>query len=69
MWYVMNNVTKECTTSTKSDEDDVDVALQCQIVSFHKSENSTTNRQMKTEKKEKHQPDWTVNGIMAPLVN
>jgi hypothetical protein len=55
----MINVTKEYTTSTKSDEDDVDVALQCQIVSFHKSENSTTNQQMKMEKKEKHQPDWT----------
>jgi len=31
----MNSVTKVYTASTKSDEDDVHVALQCQIVSFH----------------------------------
>jgi uncharacterized protein involved in outer membrane biogenesis len=56
----------EYTAFTKSDQDD-DVALKCQTVSFHISENSTTNQQMKM-KKEKHQPDWTVNASMAPQV-
>ena len=63
------NVTKEYTVSTKSVQDNIDVAVKCQITSLHKSENNITNQEMmKTEKKEQHQPDWTVNGIMAPLV-
>jgi hypothetical protein len=45
------------------------LATTSQITSFRNSEHHTINQQMmNTEKKAEHQPDWTVNGIMAPLV-